>query len=184
MPGKDFILIYDEADKAWAQWIDWQLQRKGYSVFTEAYDLKPGNNRWLALDKALTNANRALALFSKTTLIDAQDSVIFQTDPDGSKARLIPVRIAEIELQGLLRGIKPIDLFALDENAAIQRLAEGVSVGDRRPQQAPSFPGISPSRFPGASNGSMNQQARSSQSGASGQAYLEAACAGICRASG
>src|ERR1022692_4746752 len=41
---KDFLLSYNHADRAWAEWIAWQLEQAGYSVVIPTRDFAPGSN--------------------------------------------------------------------------------------------------------------------------------------------
>ena len=38
----DFFISYASADRAWAEWIAYELERAGYSVVIQAWDFKPG----------------------------------------------------------------------------------------------------------------------------------------------
>ena len=39
--GKDFFISYTAADRAWAEWIAWQLEGAGYDVVLQAWDVAP-----------------------------------------------------------------------------------------------------------------------------------------------
>ena len=38
----DFFVSYTSADRAWAEWIAWQLEAEGYTVVVQAWDFTPG----------------------------------------------------------------------------------------------------------------------------------------------
>ncbi len=38
----DFFVSYTSADRAWAEWIAWQLEKAGYRVLIQAWDFVPG----------------------------------------------------------------------------------------------------------------------------------------------
>jgi TIR domain-containing protein len=40
----DFFVSYTGADRAWAEWIAWQLEAEGYQVLVQAWDFEPGDN--------------------------------------------------------------------------------------------------------------------------------------------
>jgi hypothetical protein len=44
MAATDFFISYSQADRAWAEWITWQLEAAGYSVVIQAWDFAPGSN--------------------------------------------------------------------------------------------------------------------------------------------
>ena len=35
---KDFFISHNKADKAWAEWIAWELEAAGYSTILQAWD--------------------------------------------------------------------------------------------------------------------------------------------------
>src|SRR4051812_18816023 len=43
-PELDFFVSYNGADRAWAEWVGWQLERAGYRVFLQAWDIAPGHD--------------------------------------------------------------------------------------------------------------------------------------------
>jgi hypothetical protein len=56
---KDFFVSYTGADRAWAEWIAWELEAKGYSVIIQAWDFHGGDN-------FIKNMHEALARISQT----------------------------------------------------------------------------------------------------------------------
>ena len=42
--GWDFFVSYTQADRAWAEWIAWQLEEDGYQVLIQAWDMVHGGN--------------------------------------------------------------------------------------------------------------------------------------------
>ncbi|MCP4933392.1 MAG: TIR domain-containing protein, partial [bacterium] len=65
----------------------------------------------------------------------------FAQDPKGEKRTLIPVRIRECDLSGLLNQIITIDLVDLDEASARERLLQHASGKRGKPAIPPTFPG-------------------------------------------
>ena len=68
----------------------------------------------------------------------------FRRDPTGTQRLLIPVRVRECDVDGLLGGIVYIDLVGLDAEAARERLLAGVLRQRAKPTREPGFPGHSP----------------------------------------
>src|SRR5712664_2303996 len=91
----DFFISYDDADLAWAEWIEWLLRMRGYRTHLEHWDVRPGQNMVLALDQALQVSKRMLALLSPGYLaaLDKQPewATAWQRDPTGVELRLVPV---------------------------------------------------------------------------------------------
>jgi hypothetical protein len=40
----DFFISYNGADKAWAEWIAWQLEEERFTTILQAWDFRPGGN--------------------------------------------------------------------------------------------------------------------------------------------
>jgi hypothetical protein len=82
----------------------------------------------------------------------AEWAAAFSTDPDSVKRILVPVRVRETVIDGLLKSIVYIDLVGQDEKAAERRLLDGLKGARGKPVERPSFPCIAaaPHAFPGA----------------------------------
>ena len=59
---KDFFISYNRADKSWAEWIAWQLEDAGYTTVIQAWDFRPSSNFVLEMHKAVTEAQRTIAV--------------------------------------------------------------------------------------------------------------------------
>jgi hypothetical protein len=156
---KHFFVSYTGADQQWAEWIAWQLESAGYSVTIQAWDFRPGSNFVLEMQRAASEAERTIAVLSPNFLASRftqpEWAAAFAQDPTGEKGTLLPVRIRECDVEGLLRGIVYIDLVGADEATAKRKLLAGIQRGRANPATAPAFParvgGMTPPlRFPGA----------------------------------
>lgn len=151
----DFFISYTAADRRWAEWIAWQLEEAGYGVVIQAWDFRPGSDLVGAMRDAAAKTERTLAALSPDYLGSefaiAEWNAAFAADPLGRKAKLLPVRVAEFDAQGLDRTRVWIDLVGVDEEEdARQRLLEGVSEARAKPECPPAFPrsATSAPRFP------------------------------------
>jgi hypothetical protein len=61
---KNFFISYNRADKAWAEWIAWQLEKAGFTTVIQAWDFRPGSNFVLEMQQAATEAERTVAVLS------------------------------------------------------------------------------------------------------------------------
>jgi tetratricopeptide (TPR) repeat protein len=157
---KDFFISYNSADRQWAEWIAWQLEEVGYTTVLQAWDFRPGSNFVLEMQRAATEAERTIAVLSPDYLgarfTQPEWAATFAQDPMGEKGMLLPVRVRECDLKGLLPQIIYIDLVGLDEVVAQDALLAGVRRGRAKPTAPPGFPGVAPRavpqrpRFPGA----------------------------------
>ena len=154
---KDFFISYTTADRQWAEWIAWTLEEAGYTTVLQAWDFRPGDNFVLEMQKASEKAERTIMVLSPAYLqsrFSAPEwAAAFAQDPTGEKGLLLPVRVQECDLQGLLPQIVYIDLVGRTEEEARAALLTGVDRRRAKPPTPPPFPGASAPekpRFPGA----------------------------------
>jgi hypothetical protein len=146
---KQFFISYNHADEDWATWIAWQLDQAGYSVTIQAWDFRPGSNFVLEMQQAATAADRTIIVLSPNFLTSqfakAEWAASFARDPEGLGRRLVPVRIAPCEVEGILGQIVYIDLVGLTEEESATKLMAGLEPGRAKPSTPPPFPGPSQS---------------------------------------
>ena len=150
---KDFFISYTGVDQNWAEWIAWQLEDAGFDVVIQAWDFRPGGNFVLDMQKAAMESKRTIAILSPDFLKSANTqpewAAAFAQDPTGKKSILVPVRVRECELTGLLSQIVYIDLVGHNEKDAIDTLMVGIKNERVKPTNPPGFPGASQTRaFP------------------------------------
>jgi len=142
---KDFFISYNSSDRSWAEWIAWQLEEAEYTTVLQAWDFRPGSNFVLAMQRAAAEAERTIAVLSPDYLTalypQPEWGAAFAQDPTGQHGTLLPVRVRECDLRGLLPQIIYIDLVELDEVTAKEALLVGVRRGRAKPPVAPDFPG-------------------------------------------
>jgi TIR domain/Tetratricopeptide repeat/NB-ARC domain len=150
----DFFVSYTSADRAWAEWVAWQLEQAGYRVIVQAWDFEPGDNFVDRMKDALEQADRTLALVSAAYLASPycrdEWTGAFLHDDDGHN-RLLQVRVEDCELPRLLRAQVYVDLVGLPREQARAGLLAGVKRGRRKPPSEPPFPHEQRAgpRFPG-----------------------------------
>ncbi|HYJ05725.1 MAG TPA: FxSxx-COOH system tetratricopeptide repeat protein [Chthoniobacterales bacterium] len=155
---KNFFISYNKADREWAEWVAWHLEESGhYSVAIQAWDFGPGLNFAIEMDRAIQECDRVVAVLSPdylTSLFTKPEwAAYFAQDPTSQNRRIVPVRVRECELKGLLAPIVFADVVGKPEKEAKATLLDAVKVGRRKPEGAPDFPGrkvVSKPRFPGA----------------------------------
>jgi hypothetical protein len=147
---KDFLISYAIKNEDWAGWIAWQLEDAGYTVTIKVWDYKPGSNIVNETQIAVTQAERTIAILSpeymKSGYARAEWNAAFAKDPLGKERKLITIRIADFEPEGLLGQIRYIDLVGLDRAKAIKILLDEISAavsegGRSKPEVEPRFPG-------------------------------------------
>ncbi|MEU9010453.1 FxSxx-COOH system tetratricopeptide repeat protein [Streptomyces sp. NPDC048479] len=138
--GRVFV-SHAGADRAWAEWVAWQLEDAGYAVELDYWDWRAGENFILKMNAAL-GRERMLAVFSEAYF----DPDRFTTEEwtavlaAKEKEKLIPVRIDTAPAPQILRPLLAPSLVDLEEEEARAVLLEAVS-GPRRPDGKPAFPG-------------------------------------------
>jgi|SRR5271165_7008008 len=155
-PPKVFI-SYNRANRDWAEWIAGAIESAGYEPIIQAWHFRPGENFVLRMQEAAAQTDFTLAVLSEAYLQAAYTqpewAAAFVPDPSGKKRKLIPVRVAECTLTGILAPIIYIDLVGLGEPDAKRALLDGLKPSGR-PVQPQSFPGkraqsgISSAAFP------------------------------------
>jgi TIR domain-containing protein len=129
------------------------------SVIIQEWDFIPGSNFVVEMDRAASRAERTLAVISpdylRSSFGTAEWAAAFAKDAEGLERQLLPVRVRQCQLTGLLRTIVHIDLVGLSETDALKKLLDGAKGKRAKPSQTPPFPGsnksmhFDPPRFPG-----------------------------------
>jgi TIR domain len=143
----DFFVSHAGADRAWAEWVAWQLTEAGYTVELDVWDWAAGQNFVLAMNDALARCDRVVALFSAAYFDRSRYTTEEWTAaavhlPGTERNRLVPVRVESVPAEDMPPLLQPLvyrDLFGMAEEQARQVLLEAVA-GPRRPGQAPPFP--------------------------------------------
>lgn len=166
----DFFVSYTQADRAWAEWIAWGLEEDGYQVLVQAWDFVSGSNWIQAMDDGVSRATRTIALLSPAYLDSVYGKAEWQAawaaDPAGRERKLLVVRVADCDRQGLLAGVVGIDVFGVPEEKArvrIRAMVQRAIAGRSKPSSPPEFPGRAmphAARFPGALPAIWNVPAR------------------------
>jgi hypothetical protein len=103
----DFFVSYTGTDRAWAEWIAWQLEAEGYSVVIQAWDFTVGRDWAHEMQQATATAGRVVAVLSAAYLRSAQGEaewrVFYTQDPSGERGLLLPVRVEKVDPPGLLK---------------------------------------------------------------------------------
>lgn len=141
---RDFFVSYNYRDTQWAEWIAWELEHAGYTCTIKAWDFVPGANFIAEMHHALLRCQRLIAVISANYLtsafVTAEWTSAYADDPDGKRHRLLPIRVEEVEIGGLLKAVVHVDLVGKDEEAARQAILEAAELHRRKPTNAPSFP--------------------------------------------
>jgi hypothetical protein len=145
---KDFFVSHASADRAWAEWVAWQLVDAGYTVELDVWDWPVGRNFVTAMSDALDRCDRVVALVSaayvdrsRYTTEEWAASLVHLPEAEGD--RLVPVRVEDVpvaEVPALLRPLLSCDLSGMGP-AETRRVLLSAVEGPIRPGGEPVFPG-------------------------------------------
>jgi tetratricopeptide (TPR) repeat protein len=157
----DFFVSYTSADRAWAEWIAWQLEAEGYTTVVQAWDFTAGRDWAHEMQRAAATAQRVVAVLSAAYLEsghgEAEWRAFYAKDPSGERGLLLPVRVGNVEPPGLLTTRIYVDLVGRDATSARSALLAAARGARGKPTEEPEFPGAQQSqvsvteapRFPG-----------------------------------
>ena len=145
----DFFVSHAGADRAWAEWVAWQLTEAGYTVELDVWDWAAGRNFMIAISDALDRCDRVVALFSaayfdrsRYTTEEWTAALRCTCRAPGSTGwcrcgwRTCP----PTRCRAVLRPLVCRDVFGRGEEQARRVLLEAVA-GPGGPDREPVFPG-------------------------------------------
>src|SRR6266508_3164222 len=141
----DFFVSYTSADRAWAEWIAWQLEGDGYKVVVQAWDVTAGRDWVHEMQHATATAERVVAVVSAAYLASAHGEAewrpFYAEDPSGERGLLLSVRVGEVEPPGLLKTRIYVDLVDRDAKSAQAALLAAARGARGKPAEETEFPG-------------------------------------------
>jgi TIR domain len=141
----DFFVSYTSADRAWAEWIAWQLEAEGYTVVVQAWDFAAGRDWAHEMRQATATAERVVAVLSAAYMRSAHGEAewraFYAKDPSGERGLLLPVRVDKVDPPGLLKTRIYVDLVDQDAASAKAALLAAARGARGKPAAEPEFPG-------------------------------------------
>src|SRR6266705_1618573 len=97
----DFFISHAGADRAWAEWVAWQLMEEGRTVELDVWDWAAGQNFITKINDALARAERVVALwsaeyFNRSRYTTKEWSAVLADVAGGREDRLVPLRIEDV----------------------------------------------------------------------------------------
>ncbi|MEG3636393.1 toll/interleukin-1 receptor domain-containing protein [Micromonospora palythoicola] len=141
---RDFFISYTGVDEQWAEWIGWELEEAGYTVFLQAWDFDAGAHFVAEMHRATQASSRTIAVLSQAYLrssyAEAEWQEAWRNDPGGAERRLLVFRIDDCPRPGLLGQLVSVDLFGVHREISRSRLLAAARRGRRKPPLPPNFP--------------------------------------------
>jgi hypothetical protein len=128
----DVLVSRAGPDKQIAQWIAKELESDGYAVILQDWDFEPGDNFILNMHEALRRGASVIDCVSADYLKSRYCAL--EWSPAVRAGKLIPVKVAPCEPDGVLAAYVYVDLFRLSDSA---RRGTIRSLVERGPPQRP-----------------------------------------------
>ena len=128
--GKKYFISYTYNDKRWATWIAEIIERYGGTVRIQAWDIQAGDNFVLKMDEFIKKCDIVVPVYSsdyfQSYYCNKELAAAFAKAKGGVRT-MIPVRITDVEPDGLFKAEVYSNLFGItDEAAAIDVLLKGL----------------------------------------------------------
>src|SRR5258708_33141521 len=96
------------------------------------------------MDQATKDAERTIAVLSldyfASGFTPSEWAAAFRRDPRGKLGLILPIRVRQCDVEGLLGQVVYVDLVDCDEETARAKLLAGVKSGRAKPIAPPTFP--------------------------------------------
>jgi transcriptional regulator with XRE-family HTH domain len=145
---RGFYISYDKADRLWAEWITWTLEKLGYTTFYDAWDIRPGDDLDIARSRGIRRTGYLLAILSDHYGAARENQLEWgsATKPGlRFHGRLLPVLVSGNNLAPFATTHSYVDLREVDEQAAQHRLATA-ALNMIKPYEIPEAPFPDPAR--------------------------------------
>ena len=143
---KDFFIIYNRADRSWAKWVVWELEKAGYSAILPPWSFRLDSDFEKEIQKGTAKARHVIVILSPDffKVLKAQSATLatFQEMVNSrNELLLIYARECEQEFNKQLESINYIDLAGEDELNARSVLFSSIRDEGIKLVMPPSFPG-------------------------------------------
>lgn len=142
----DYFISYATDDASWAVWLGWIIEEGGRSVILQEWDFAPGSNFVLEMDRAARESEHTIAVLTPNYLAShythPEWAAAFAQDSAGMDKALIPIRVEECVLEGLLAQVVHVDLVGRGEDEARAVISQVLSESRMKPVDRPAYPGL------------------------------------------
>ncbi|WP_327718288.1 FxSxx-COOH system tetratricopeptide repeat protein [Streptomyces sp. NBC_00490] len=160
-PDENLCISHAGPDRAWAEWVAWQLQDAGYAVELDVWHWGAGDKFVERVDQSVRRG-RTIALFSEAYFHPDRYRMAEVSEVLAAWGKLIPVRIDHAVAPSALRALVAPSLVGLDEGEARAVLLRAVAGPLGTPGGESRRSGASGPRLPGSLPQVWNVQPRRS----------------------
>lgn len=153
--GTTVFISYAHADRAWAEWIAWQLEEAGFACTLQALEHHSGTDVVRLIEQSLDAADQIITVLSPSYFDSiwalSEWQAAMKRDAVDYRRRLIPVCVEQCSLPFAYCGMNYIDLVGRDEEVARQTLLAGILQAAAHPTMASAslnLPQSNPRRMP------------------------------------
>jgi len=146
---RDFFISFNSADKAWADWIAFQLKRKGHTMYYQYDDFPPGSDFMQQMNLAMSNTRLTIAVWTKNYFSSGFASLearaALKQGISGGNIKLVPIKVEDCSIDPLYSTLVYINLVGYKDFEAQKLLISGIeatlSIGKSSDiKKAPKFP--------------------------------------------
>ena len=139
-----YFISYTHKDESWATWIAEVIEKNGGIALVQVWDTHPGDNFVQKMDEFIKKADVVVPVCSKeyfdSYYCGKEWEAAFAKAKSGNK-KMIPVRVADYEPDGILSAEVNIDLHGdSDEKIATNKLLHGLGIKETE-RTSSGFPG-------------------------------------------
>ena len=132
--GLDFFVSYTTADRAWAEWIAWELEDSGFRVLLQAWDFISGSSWVHMMDTGVRLAERTVVVLSDSYLNSAFGAAEWQAawraDPTERPGSSYQFESPIVSRLAFWQAWSSIDLFDATESEARMRLRAAATTAE------------------------------------------------------
>jgi TIR domain/Tetratricopeptide repeat len=133
-PGQRAVVLvsYAGVDRAWAEWVAWQLAEAGHTSVLDLWDWAAGHDLITGISEALARSATVILLLSHACLdLFCHEAVVWEAPdlPGSDRGRLVPVRVEDVpaaSMPAALQRLGLCDVFGMPEELARQALLAAV----------------------------------------------------------
>lgn len=127
---KDFFISYTKQDVNAATWIAELLESNGYNVIIQEWDFRPGDDFVSKINESLIGCRKLILVLSsnylKSKWCEKEWTAKLVEQMSVGTGRIIPIKIENMELFGLLAPIIYIDIVDKTEAESVQLILNGI----------------------------------------------------------